>query len=239
MPQSEVFGVKRYILSAVIGVLLVMVCLLSMLLPEHMLQKKYQKEVGQIQKGDISYFGLDVLVDANELSFYDKVLLMGGNMEKRRETIEEKTGVHLSLSEAIKTAQEQILELCMEGHYPVDLESNYLQWYYSEGALYQYIDEYFGTYSCSVWELRFRRFDRAVEHVIYIDARTGELFRVDMFWDIDVLEETDGDSVLLDFVEQSESTSYKEFQVDSETIYLIKEKNSEKYSVYFTNFIQS
>lgn len=233
---------KKYILSTVIGVLLVLACLAAMLLPEQFLKDNYSKEIGKIKQGDVSYFGVDLLVDANELSYYDKVMLMGGNMEKRRETVEEEKEypyTYLTLSAALEEARKHVLELNMQGHYPVDLESSYLQWYYSEGALYQYIDEYFGTYSCTVWELRFRRFDRAVEHVVYVDAKTGELFRVDMFWNKDVLEKSENSGILLKFANEDESTTYEELDVDGETIYLIKDKNSENYSVYFTNYIQS
>ena len=233
---------KKYILGTVIGVCLVLVGLAAMLLPERLLKDKYSKEIGKIKQGDVSYFGIDLLVDANELSYYDKVMLMGGDMAKRRETVEEEQEhpyTYLTLSEAVEEAQKHVLELNTQGHYPVDLESSYLQWYYSEGALYQYIDEYFGTYSCTVWELHFRRFDRAVEHVVYIDAKTGDLFRVDMFWNKEVIEASEDNAVLLRFVNEENHAAYETLEVDAETIYLIKDKKSEKYSVYFTNFIQS
>lgn len=156
-----------------IGLLLMV---FAMFLPELFVKQSWEARAGRVAAAEKSFQGEALEAKGTKISFYDKVILVNGNIERNEMKISDPAAVDcLSLEDAVDMGKDAIREMYGEGYYPTVLDSGFENWYSCSGSLYRYTEQYFG-YSCFVWALDFVRYDKSVTHQIYLDGQTGALF---------------------------------------------------------------
>lgn len=168
---------KKAAVAGGIGLLLIAFAMFS---PELFVKHSWDARAGCVTTAEKRFQGEALEAKGAKISFYDKVILVNGNIERNEMKISDPAAVDcLSLETAVDMGKDAIRKLHEEGYYPTVLDSGFENWYSFSGSLYRYTEQYYG-YSCFVWVLDFVRYDKAVTHQIYVDGQTGALIFAQM-----------------------------------------------------------
>lgn len=137
-------------------------------LPDTLFAVQEQNEYTQINAVDEKYLAssssLARTVSAN-LTTYERLQMAAGQWESEQQPAEDYE-MEQEDYEVIALAREQIKKLYDVGLYPVDLSSEYANWYTWTITPYKIVDTTFHTYTAYCWEIRFEKYDKSELHVV-------------------------------------------------------------------------
>lgn len=140
----------------------------ALFLPDTLFAVQEQNEYTQVGAVDKKYVAssssLARTVSEN-LTTYDKVQMAAGQWESERQAAEDYE-MEQEDYEVIALARQKIKELYDVGLYPVDLSSEYANWYTWTITPYKIVDTTFHTYTAYCWEIRFEKYDKSETHII-------------------------------------------------------------------------
>lgn len=178
MKQEKYSKQKRYIgrnFWIFAGAFIVVVS--GVFLPDTLFALQEQNESMQISAVDDKYLAssssLSRIVSAN-LTTYEKLQLAAGQWESERQEAEEYE-MEQADYEVVALARDSIKKLYEAGLYPVDLSSEYANWYTWSISPYKIVDTTFHTYTGYCWEIRFEKYDKSEMHVIQM-IEDGTIF---------------------------------------------------------------
>lgn len=140
----------------------------GLFLPDTLFAVQEQNEYTQVSAVDKKYVAssssLARTVSEN-LTTYDRLQMAAGQWESERQTAEDYE-MEQEDYEVIALARSKIKELYDVGMYPVDLSSEYANWYTWTITPYKIVDTTFHTYTAYCWEIRFEKYDKSETHII-------------------------------------------------------------------------
>lgn len=168
--------VKRLVLFAIL--LLSVGC--GFFLPELALHYHARSQINQMEtiKQSDNLTNQSIIKNASsQLSDYERIQLISGAWESEITSASEEEA-SLNKSGALNLAKSSIYDLYSSGHYPVNLNSGFGNWYTWEADFLKATDSHFHTYAAYFWRFRFTRYDGSETHTIYM-MENGTLLQAD------------------------------------------------------------
>lgn len=157
---------KRLVLLVI---LLLFICC-GFFLPEFALHYHARQQINQMEKIKQSdnLTNQSIIKNASsQLSDYERIQLISGAWESEiAATSEEEAS--LNKSNALSLVKSSIYDLYSSGHYPVNLNSGFGNWYTWEADFLKATDSHFHSYAAYFWRFRFTRYDGNETHTIYM-----------------------------------------------------------------------
>lgn len=160
------FSKKRLVLMSCV---LLSVCG-GFLLPDLALNYHARSQIHQIESIQQSDNQNNPTIMKNaslQLSDYERIQLISGAWESKVTNANEEEAT-LNKADALKLVKSSIYDLYSSGHYPVNLNSGFGNWYTWEADFFKATDSHFHTYAAYFWKFHFIRYDGSETHTIYM-----------------------------------------------------------------------
>lgn len=154
-------------MDKILCVVILVLALFGTLLPGRLLVWQSEQELYRVSAAPAEYYSAANLALAHsvseQLETYQRLQLVAGEWES---TIREAATYegNLKAYEAVQMAKTQMESLYQQRLYPVDLKSDYGNWYTWDAEFYKAVDATFDTYAAYYWEITFRIYDGLVSH---------------------------------------------------------------------------
>lgn len=186
----------------------------GILLPGRVLAIQEEQEYNQVSNVPEEYMSSSSAMArsaSSNLKTVERLQLIAGQWESNSQTARSYE-MEQEDYEAVSIARDSMKNLYERGQYPVNLSSEYSNWYSWTAKSYKSVDTIFHTYTAYYWVIQLKKYDGAEEHTIWM-LDDGTVFLAEAF----LQEGIDPDNVtdVADAITEEEKTLYTVTSLDT------------------------